>query len=267
MPRIKSLFSFAATSRERFEQSSNYRYVSGAGWLRLFIAICLTFAPISIIASSHFLHPGENSWENLGIVMAYMIGCGVVAGVWAFAFVRSIRMLWWIAPAYAAVIAIAYKFNLFPRVMHFSMERVAGAIFIAAGYLFFFSYIRGEGVRGIRLRTEMSLARRIHETLVPAISKSTAFLEVLGSSSPSSEMGGDLIVLLTDGLTEAMDGEGNLFGSERLYKFIEANARLPLAELHAKIMGEIEAYGAAVDDQTLLLARVKGDSPGDPCAA
>ena len=137
MPRLRSLFSFAATSRERFERSSNYRYVSGAGWLRLFIAICLTFAPISIIASSHFLHDREIGWANVGIVLAYMLGCGIVAGLWAFAFILNIRLLWLLIPAYAALLAVALKFNLFPRVYHFSPEGVASALFIAVGYVFF----------------------------------------------------------------------------------------------------------------------------------
>ncbi len=379
------MFSFAATSRERFERSSNYRYVSGSGWLRLFMAVCLTFAPISIIASSHFLQAPERNWTNLGYMLMYMLGCGLIAGLWAFAFILNIRLLWLAIPIYLAFAIAAFRLNLFRRITHFSVEGAASALSIVAGYVFFISYIRGEGIRGIRLRTEMGLARRIHESLVPPISRSTSFIEIIGSSFASSEMGGDLLdivegpgrvgiyladvsghgvragvvmgmlksairmrlllpgdlqsllndlnrtvcqsvefgmfataaffwldssrqlqyalaghlpilhyrsaegrldelpnehfplgvcedesytvhaiqcergdllVLLTDGLTEAMDKAGNQFGSKRLYALIEANARLPLAELHARIMGEVGAHGARVDDQTLLLARV-----------
>jgi len=54
------------------------------------------------------------------------------------------------------------------------------------------------------LRTEIALAQRIHETLVPAIAFSNSLFEVHGISLPSSEMGGDLLDLCQDGDTATM---------------------------------------------------------------
>jgi len=68
---------------------------------------------------------------------------------------------------------------------------------------------------------------------------------------------GDLFVILTDGLTEVFDREGQEFGESRIERIVEQNGDRPLAEIHDKILGAVRAFGPQVDDQTLLLARVK----------
>ena len=62
--------------------------------------------------------------------------------------------------------------------------------------------IAGEGTRNLRLRTEVALAERIHSTLVPPLSLSTARFEAFGGSEPSSEVGGDLL--------DAVDRDGHV---------------------------------------------------------
>ncbi len=64
---------------------------------------------------------------------------------------------------------------------------------IAAGYAFFSWFIRTEGARTLRLSEEMRLAARIHESLVPDIHIKTDRVEVFARSRASTEMGGDLI--------------------------------------------------------------------------
>ncbi|MFA5124089.1 PP2C family protein-serine/threonine phosphatase [Zavarzinia sp.] len=70
---------------------------------------------------------------------------------------------------------------------------------------------------------------------------------------------GDTVALYTDGLTEARDPEGRLFGLERLESALERCHRRPLDETLASVWGDVAAFRAASspgDDATLLLARL-----------
>jgi sigma-B regulation protein RsbU (phosphoserine phosphatase) len=70
---------------------------------------------------------------------------------------------------------------------------------------------------------------------------------------------GDLFVLYTDGLTEAMNSGGECFGESRLAALIGEHADLPADELRERILREIDAFaGSALqqDDMTMVLLRV-----------
>ena len=70
---------------------------------------------------------------------------------------------------------------------------------------------------------------------------------------------GDLLVLYTDGITEAMNEESDLFGEERLSRLLEEHAHLSSDELLERILGDLEAFvGGAEqhDDMTLVLLRI-----------
>ena len=72
-------------------------------------------------------------------------------------------------------------------------------------------------------------------------------------------LAGDLFVLYTDGLTEAMNPEGECFGDTRLEGLVEEHGDLPLAELRERLLREIGAFvGSAPqqDDMTMVLVRV-----------
>jgi serine phosphatase RsbU (regulator of sigma subunit) len=72
---------------------------------------------------------------------------------------------------------------------------------------------------------------------------------------------GDLFVILTDGLTEvfSVEDEDEEFGEERIVQIVASRLDRPLVEIHGEILRAARAFGPQVDDQTLLLARVKGD--------
>jgi Stage II sporulation protein E (SpoIIE) len=65
------------------------------------------------------------------------------------------------------------------------------ALFV--GYLGFVSFIANQGLRRLRLDTEIALAREIHEALVPQLSLQEGGFDVAGASYPASEVGGDLV--------------------------------------------------------------------------
>jgi phosphoserine phosphatase RsbU/P len=70
---------------------------------------------------------------------------------------------------------------------------------------------------------------------------------------------GDLFVLFTDGITEAMNAGDDCFGETRLGALIEEHSHLPTEELRERVLREIAAFvGSAPqhDDMTMLLIRV-----------
>ena len=71
---------------------------------------------------------------------------------------------------------------------------------------------------------------------------------------------GDVIVLFTDGITEAMNGESDLFGESRLRRLVEEHGHLDSGELRERILREIEAFVGGADqhdDMTMILMKVE----------
>ena len=72
---------------------------------------------------------------------------------------------------------------------------------------------------------------------------------------------GDLIALFTDGVTEAMNADSDLFGEERLSRTLAEQVHLPSHELKRRILGDVEAFAGGAeqhDDVTIVLLRVGG---------
>jgi sigma-B regulation protein RsbU (phosphoserine phosphatase) len=71
---------------------------------------------------------------------------------------------------------------------------------------------------------------------------------------------GDVVVLYTDGITEAMNTESDLFGETRLSRIVEEHGHLESAELRERILREIEAFVGSADqhdDMTMILLKVE----------
>lgn len=77
------------------------------------------------------------------------------------------------------------------------------------------------------------------------------------TAEPVAAAPGDLFVILTDGLTEVFGPGDEEFGEGRIEHLVEQHGDRPLAEIHEKILSAARAFGPQVDDQTLLLARVR----------
>ena len=70
---------------------------------------------------------------------------------------------------------------------------------------------------------------------------------------------GDVVVLYTDGITEAMNLESDLFGEVRLSRIVEEHGHLESGELRERILREIEAFVGTADqhdDMTMILLKV-----------
>lgn len=66
---------------------------------------------------------------------------------------------------------------------------------------------------------------------------------------------GDLIALVTDGLTEIFDRQDNELGSDYIAKILLESADRPLAAIAANIFEAAQKFGTVTDDRTLLLLR------------
>jgi len=69
---------------------------------------------------------------------------------------------------------------------------------------------------------------------------------------------GDLLLVFSDGVTEASASSGEEFGEERLIELVRANHDAPVGILLDKIVARVQEFSgkAASDDITLLVARV-----------
>jgi sigma-B regulation protein RsbU (phosphoserine phosphatase) len=71
---------------------------------------------------------------------------------------------------------------------------------------------------------------------------------------------GDLLVVFSDGLTEARDPNDNEFGETRLGQTIDPGRDLPVSELRERIFATIDRFRGnrpPEDDMTLVVARVR----------
>ena len=69
---------------------------------------------------------------------------------------------------------------------------------------------------------------------------------------------GDMLLLYTDGVTEASNGDGEEFGENRLLSLLERNRALPASAIQEKIIAAISEFsgGHRTDDATLLVLAV-----------
>jgi sigma-B regulation protein RsbU (phosphoserine phosphatase) len=71
---------------------------------------------------------------------------------------------------------------------------------------------------------------------------------------------GDVMVLYTDGVTEARSASGETFGLERLRAEIERHRAAPSTEICGAIMAAVTAWmESQADDVTVFVARYSGD--------
>ena len=76
---------------------------------------------------------------------------------------------------------------------------------------------------------------------------------------------GDIVVLFTDGVSEAMNEADESFGEDRLSRLVEAHADLSAEALRERILAEVETFVGSTDqhdDMTLVLLKIDPDHSG-----
>lgn len=80
----------------------------------------------------------------------------------------------------------------------------------------------------------------------------------MGEPDPASRlMPRDLLVICTDGVTEAPNSQGDEYGEARLSQVIQANRGLPVNKLPGGIQASVQEFSGPTqaDDITLIVAR------------
>ena len=74
---------------------------------------------------------------------------------------------------------------------------------------------------------------------------------------------GDILVLYTDGVTEAANGAGEQFGEERLYRVVQQNSNMTAQGLGEEIYRQVHQYSEDVvqyDDITMVVMKIIGET-------
>ena len=71
---------------------------------------------------------------------------------------------------------------------------------------------------------------------------------------------GDVVVMYTDGVTEAVNADNQMFGDERLVSLVAASASLSADEIKGRVLGEVVAFTSGLpqgDDITLIVLKMR----------
>jgi len=183
--------------------------------LLLMAGVFFTFAsigPLLMLVFKDNSTGGGTPVPFAGVVAAFIAGalsCGWAA---AFTFRR-----WWLIPLTitAQIFVPGPLFDLLARLglmenfgdlgdqVRRGVLALEALACIIIGHILLVRFIRSAENEQARGRAELDMARRMHESLVPDIELTTPRLSLFGRSSPSSEMGGDLIdVIHGEGVTD-----------------------------------------------------------------
>jgi sigma-B regulation protein RsbU (phosphoserine phosphatase) len=186
-------------------QSKFWQDVSLRSLLLCAAAVFCLFAPLGFLVD--VLDAGRHTAPHLAFLV-------VLSGVMSVGyFVTGTRRWMWALSGLGAVqVALTYwSIQLFPRPgapldlaslrSRLILDGLGVIVGIMASYSLFMAFIATEGIRQVRMRTELMLAGEIHDTLVPPIALKASRFEVQGRAVPASNVGGDLVDAVVVGET------------------------------------------------------------------
>ncbi len=122
---------------------------------------------------------------------------GIVAVFYVYTFTRNLKFLPFTI-LFQIIVGIyiwkgAEKLPLSEFPQRASFDAFGILVTFVLGYILLVIFINKEGIKNLRLQTEMSLAQELHSNLVPKIEIVNNRFEIFGISNPTDEVGGDLI--------------------------------------------------------------------------
>ena len=203
----------------------------------LLIAIFCLFGMLGCFTD--LLDQGQKPFLTVAV---WSLWSGLIAVLWILAYFRDRRWL------VAVLLFWAVGSRLLAAAMHqigplarpspehgTHVATIACMVLSFSAYLFFMGFMQGEGSRALRIQTELALAQRIQQTLVPIVDWHSAGLEIYGISLPSTDVGGDLVdvVSLSDGsvFTYVADVSGHGLPAGILMGMIKTAVRTQLVDL------------------------------------
>lgn len=225
----------------------------------LSVGIASTFATIGVFQD--FWAPGAPPWY---FVALHCIIAASISLSWAYTFMWSRKFIPMIvATTLASAVLGTWTSFKYPSSLvtdmgawhaRASVEAFVCVVLIAVGYIFFVRFIDTEGAEQLRLKTEVNLAREIHDVLVPDVHATHGRVEVFGRSIASSEVGGDLLDVF-DGdhgvVVTVADVSGHGVGAGTMMAMMKSAARVKLMD-GAKL-------DKLVGDLNRVMFQLKGD--------
>ena len=161
----------------------------------LVLAIFFSFAPIGFANDISVNGRFPISRLLIAVITSGLLSAGVAYG--------AMRNQWWVLifslVAFIGGMFISIQIPLLPESdenqVRVTMDAFAMIACMTLGYGLFISFIGRIGIGKRELDVEIELAREIHQQLVPDIHFTSDQLEIVGKSSPATQVGGDLIDL------------------------------------------------------------------------
>lgn len=195
---------------------------------------------------------------HLGVVVADVVGKGIPASLIMASFRAFLR----------AEIRNNYAIRtIFAKVNNLLHETLKQHQFVSAFYGVLdlerrrFTYSNGGHHPAILFRPNGKLQYLQSGGPVLGIFEDTSYDEQFIDLLP-----GDLIIFYTDGLVEAENKAGEMFGRKRLEQFVRKNAHLDAAKLCEVVYAEVKSFlkdeedGRPTDDTTVVVAKVLSPS-------
>lgn len=107
-------------------------------------------------------------------------------------------------------------------------------------------------------RAAKTFTRLVPKGLGLALDQTTKFAEELVEQTSPCDPA-DVFVLISDGITEAMDGAGEQFGEGRIEQLLHNNANASAEALRDALLDDVRAFAGAAaqhDDQTVVVVKV-----------
>lgn len=204
----------------------------------LYAGVFFTFAPVGILIA--MCQPSPWGW-GAGLVSAAF--SGVIALGWVYAI--SMRR-WWllvpllVLPPFAAdlvyrpaqwlgVFALGDDLSTTARMI---IHAVLATAMVSIGFTLTIRFVQRQEASQSRLRTEIDLAQRIHDNLIPALRIVDHGFEAAGRCEASAEMGGDLLdAVRRDGRTDLFvaDVSGHGVGAAVVMAMVKSALRMRLS--------------------------------------
>jgi serine phosphatase RsbU (regulator of sigma subunit) len=227
--------------------------------LKLGIAIFFMFGTIGIFQD--MWAPGAPPWYWVAVqctVSGMLALSWALSFMWSKKFIAAIIALTIVSVKLGPGLAQTYPNSLLTDAAQWrrrdAIEAVACAVMVIAGYVSFLRFASTEGTEQLRLRTEVNLAQKIHEVLVPPVNQTFGRVEVFGRSDASAEVGGDLLDVFAGDhgvVVTIADVSGHGVAAGTMMGMIKSAARVKLME-GAKL-------DALVQDLNHVLFQLKGD--------
>jgi hypothetical protein len=241
------------------QKSDFWNLLSFKARVKLSVGIASTFATIGIFQD--FWAPGAPPWYWVAV---HCVIAASIALSWAYTFMWSRRFVVMIVvTTIASAVLGTWTSYQYPNARvadiaawqnRASIEAFACVILVALGYIYFVNFIDTEGAEQLRLKTEVNLARAIHEVLVPPVHAIHGRVEVFGRSVASSEVGGDLLDVFEGDhgvVVTVADVSGHGVAAGTMMAMMKSAARVKLMD-GAKL-------DALVHDLNRVMFQLKGD--------